>query len=103
MIPTAEQIEAARTPAGGWTRETLAAWGVSWPQIKTATVCPRYASMADDPSVREEIDAYLADPYRHGEPVAAYEARTGVLPWWWREHLKRQATPSEAPKAGQAA
>lgn len=34
MIPTAEQIEAARTPAGGWTRETLAAWGVSWPPKK---------------------------------------------------------------------
>ena len=25
------QILAARTPAGSWTRETLAGWGVSWP------------------------------------------------------------------------
>jgi hypothetical protein len=26
-----KEIFAARTPAGGWTRKTLAAWGVSWP------------------------------------------------------------------------
>jgi hypothetical protein len=29
--PTAEEIEAARTPAGGWEKETLAGWGVPWP------------------------------------------------------------------------
>lgn len=32
--PTAAEIEAARTPAGGWTREQLAAWGVPWPPPK---------------------------------------------------------------------
>ncbi|NKS00469.1 hypothetical protein GTA09_21515 [Rhodococcus hoagii] len=32
--PTEAEIEAARTPAGGWTRETLAAWGVPWPPPK---------------------------------------------------------------------
>jgi hypothetical protein len=32
--PTAEEIEAAHTPAGGWTRDTLARWGVSWPPPK---------------------------------------------------------------------
>lgn len=26
-----EEIEAAKTPAGGWTRATLEKWGVSWP------------------------------------------------------------------------
>lgn len=31
---TAEQIEAAKTSSGGWTRETLAAWGVPWPPPK---------------------------------------------------------------------
>lgn len=32
MTPiTHEQIEAARTPAGGFTRATLAQWGVPWP------------------------------------------------------------------------
>jgi hypothetical protein len=34
MIPTDAEIEAARTPAGGWTREQLAAWGVPWPPPK---------------------------------------------------------------------
>ena len=28
------EIEAARTSAGGWTRETLAGWGVPWPPPK---------------------------------------------------------------------
>lgn len=32
--PTPEEIEAARTPAGGWTRDTLASWGVGWPPPK---------------------------------------------------------------------
>ncbi len=32
--PTALEIEAARTPAGGWTRAQLAAWGVPWPPPK---------------------------------------------------------------------
>jgi len=30
-IPTAAEIERARTPAGGWTRKQLAQWGVEWP------------------------------------------------------------------------
>jgi hypothetical protein len=33
-IPTAGEIEAARTPAGGWTRATLASWGISWPPAR---------------------------------------------------------------------
>ncbi len=33
-MPTAAQIEAARTPKGGWTKATLAGWGVSWPPQK---------------------------------------------------------------------
>jgi hypothetical protein len=28
---SAGEIEAARSPRGGWTRETLAAWGIPWP------------------------------------------------------------------------
>lgn len=30
-VPSPEEVEAARTPGGGWTREQLAEWGVSWP------------------------------------------------------------------------
>lgn len=28
---TREAIMSAQTPAGGWTKETLTAWGVAWP------------------------------------------------------------------------
>lgn len=31
---TAEEIVAAQTPAGGWTRAQLAEWGVPWPPPK---------------------------------------------------------------------
>ena len=34
ISPTAAEIEAARTPAGGWTRDQLAQWGVPWPPPK---------------------------------------------------------------------
>lgn len=30
-IPSPEEIEAAKTPKGGWTKATLQNWGVSWP------------------------------------------------------------------------
>lgn len=32
--PTEEEIDAAMTTAGGWTRATLAGWGVPWPPPK---------------------------------------------------------------------
>jgi len=31
---TEEQIEAGRSPKGGWTRKQLAEWGVPWPPPK---------------------------------------------------------------------
>ncbi len=31
---TRDEIDAAATPSGGWTRATLAGWGVSWPPPK---------------------------------------------------------------------
>ncbi len=33
-MPTAEEIEAARTTRGGWTRAQLAEWDVDWPPPK---------------------------------------------------------------------
>lgn len=30
-IVTADEIDAARTARGGWTKETLAQWGIAWP------------------------------------------------------------------------
>jgi ribonuclease HI len=32
--PTPAEIEAAKSPAGGWTRKQLAGWGVPWPPPK---------------------------------------------------------------------
>lgn len=34
MQITEEEIEAARTSKGGWTRKALEAWGVAWPPTK---------------------------------------------------------------------
>ncbi|MFJ6251845.1 MULTISPECIES: hypothetical protein [unclassified Streptomyces] len=34
VLPSPEEIEAARTPAGGWKRDQLTAWGVPWPPPK---------------------------------------------------------------------
>ncbi|MEV5124724.1 hypothetical protein AB0K49_18335 [Streptomyces decoyicus] len=33
-LPSPDEVEAARTPAGGWKRDQLAAWGVPWPPPK---------------------------------------------------------------------
>jgi hypothetical protein len=30
-IVTAKQVEAAKSPRGGWTKATLAEWGIPWP------------------------------------------------------------------------
>ena len=33
-MPTKEEIEAVRSPRGGWTKNQLAEWGVPWPPPK---------------------------------------------------------------------
>ncbi|MCH4850584.1 hypothetical protein LF907_08270 [Bifidobacterium pseudolongum] len=33
-VPSPDEVEAARTPAGGWTKKQLAQWGVPWPPPK---------------------------------------------------------------------
>ncbi|MET7391587.1 hypothetical protein ACFYPT_41700 [Streptomyces sp. NPDC005529] len=33
-LPSPDEVEAARTPADGWKRDQLAAWGVPWPPPK---------------------------------------------------------------------
>jgi len=30
-LPSPDEVEEARTPAGGWTKDQLAQWGVPWP------------------------------------------------------------------------
>jgi hypothetical protein len=31
LIPSPDEVVSAMSPQGGWTREQLAEWGVSWP------------------------------------------------------------------------
>jgi hypothetical protein len=33
-LPSLEEIEQARTPAGGWAKQQLGRWGVAWPPPK---------------------------------------------------------------------
>jgi hypothetical protein len=33
-IPSPDEVEAARTPPGGWTKAQLAEWGLPWPPPK---------------------------------------------------------------------
>ncbi|WP_434598010.1 hypothetical protein [Streptomyces sp. A5-4] len=33
VLPSPEEINAARTEKGGWRRAQLAEWGVSWPLV----------------------------------------------------------------------
>lgn len=34
ITPSPSEIEASKTPKGGWTKQQLAAWGVEWPPVK---------------------------------------------------------------------
>lgn len=61
-MPTLAEIDAARTPAGGWTREQLARWGVAWPPPKGWK-----AKLAE--TVEREIDAATKE---RAEAVAEY-------------------------------
>ena len=45
---TEAEIMAARTPAGGWTREQLAQWGVPWPPPKGWKKALMAAGRCDD-------------------------------------------------------
>jgi hypothetical protein len=33
-IPTLAEIESKKTKSGGWTKKTLAEWGIPWPPPK---------------------------------------------------------------------
>lgn len=70
MKVTLSEIEAARTPSGGWTRSQLAEWGVPWPPPKgwkarlagtTVVEDLFYLSECDDPRVRYQALKTLWD------------------------------------------
>lgn len=58
---TMEDIEAGRSPAGGWTKATLASWGVPWPPPKGW----QRRLLADGAASR------------NGKPVPVFVGRTG--------------------------
>src|SRR5260221_7681362 len=64
----AQEIEAARSPKGGWTKATLAAWGVAWP--------PRAGwkerLIAGEPAPQPGVDGVVATSSR---PSACLEAK----------------------------
>ncbi len=53
--PTPDEIEAAKTPAGGWTKAQLAAWGVPWPAPKGWKQRLASGAEASAPRARPEI------------------------------------------------
>ncbi|WP_436988292.1 hypothetical protein [Streptomyces sp. enrichment culture] len=75
MIPSPDEVEAARTPAGGWTRDQLAAWGVPWPP--PAGWRQRLADQWHAARQSPHRDAAPAGPGGEGEPVAV--PGTGVV------------------------
>ena len=65
MVITEEEIEAARSPRGGWTRATLARWGVPWPAPKGW----RRALVRGDPVPVTGKDTLSMSPIRAGIPA----------------------------------
>jgi hypothetical protein len=68
MIPSPDEVEAARTPAGGWRRDQLAAWGVPWPPPKGWK--QRLADQWHAAQQDQHQDAAPAGPGGGGEPAA---------------------------------
>jgi hypothetical protein len=73
------EIDAQRTPAGGWTRATLAAWGIGWPPPRGW----RQALIAGDPP------PIAGDP----PPPAARKHPRG------KRRPKRRTIPPAGPEA----
>lgn len=76
MKLTAEQIEAGKSPAGGWTKAQLAKWGVPWPPPKgwkeallAGVPIADQQSPAEEPSspdVSSLLHQLVVAVYRHG-------------------------------------
>ena len=78
-VITETEMEAARTPAGGWTRKTLAGWGVPWPP-------PR--------GWRQRLLRGL--PPMETDPVQMGRAAASINPTWpasWRAPVQPRYNP----------
>lgn len=74
---TLDEIEAARTPAGGWTRAQLAAWGVPWPPAKgwKDRLTGAYCAHCHDHGLIHD-DEYQEGGYHHREASARLDLAT---------------------------
>lgn len=88
---TREEIEAARSPAGGYTRAMLAAWGVPWPP-------PRGWQQAlmrgETPTYREPREKRLGAALDAAE-LALREYHNGDRAWAERWLLAAHAATKE--------
>jgi hypothetical protein len=125
---TAEEIDAAKTPRGGWTKATLAKWGVTWPPLKGW----RKRLLAEGPCSSEferqreqslwsnELERQLKQSpsklervitleelescrtekggYRHTKALLASWGVTYPPPKGWRSRLLKRALESEAER-----
>lgn len=72
---TNEEVEAARSPKGGWTRATLAKWGVPWPPPRGW----RRVITLDHPRKRGQAESTDSRPIRG--PKYTEGSDDGSLPW----------------------
>jgi len=82
MTPTREEIDAARTPRGAWTKATLASWGVPWPPPKgwkARLENGQDGATPDRPFVSEsDVVALLTYPLPAGKIAAVVKALEGL-------------------------
>lgn len=71
--PTPDEIEAARSPFGGWTAATLASWGVPWPPPKGWRRALEQAAIAARRSGSE--------PKKRAKTAAPPDIKTTELRW----------------------
>jgi hypothetical protein len=77
---TAEEIDAARTPAGGWSATVLAGWGIPWPP-------PR--------GWRQRLIANHAAHQRAGTEPQPAAADIESVAWRWIDETYPEASPGD--------
>ncbi len=76
--PTHEEIEAARTPAGGWKRKQLELWGVPWGVRRKGRLDEQKTLLPQ------------SDHWPHHSPVVSFRGKLNI---WICPHLSHFRTP----------